>query len=150
MTYPIRQILDITNLYNYAEERCIDYFIDNDQFHHLNKDYSFKNDNLESIRARKIFMNRKTREIFTSLKNEYKVLDKELQIIKKENQNLKQENGKKDKVIAKLRKEIYNEKEEHKIIMQKVEQKDKDIKNLREENRQKNKEIWDKIRGANY
>lgn len=138
-----KQILGIDNLHEYAERRCKSYFIKNNYFHHLNKDYSFKNDNLESIRARERIVDRSISYIFTSLKNAYNELVVESEIIKEENKNLKQENEKKDELIVKLRKELYKEKEQHKIIMQENEKKDKEIKNLREE-------IWDKIRGVNY
>ena len=145
-----KQILGIDNLHEYAEGRCKGYFIRKNYFHHLNKDYSFKNDNLESIHARKRFVEWKINCIFTSLKNAYNELVMKSEMIKKENKNLKQENEKKDELIVKLSKELYEEKEQHKIIIQKTEKKDKKIKNLREELREKTREIWDKIRGTNY
>lgn len=73
MTY---KILDIDNLYEYAERRTKSYFRKNHSYY-LKKDGSFKNNNLKSIHTRNRFMSKKISYIFTTLKNAYKELNKE-------------------------------------------------------------------------
>ena len=100
MTY---KILDIDNLYEYAERRTKSYFRKNHSYY-LKKDGSFKNNNLKSIHTRNRFMSKKISYIFTTLKNAYKELNKE----KEE----KEENEKKDKYIENLHENLWDKKKE--------------------------------------
>lgn len=95
MTY---KIIDIDNLYEYAEQRTKSYFRKNHSYY-LKKDGSFKNNNLKSIHTRNRFMSKKISYIFTTLKNAYKELNKE-------------KNEKKDKHIENLHENFWDKKKE--------------------------------------